>query len=565
MSNQHQPVFIAWRYYLIIAIIATAVLGLVWRVIDLAIFDQHFLRHQGDERFLREVSTPAFRGMILDRNGFPLAISTRVYSAWYNPQTLNASNKALKALAKCIDMKPAELQALVNHNQKTKREFIYIKRSLSPEVAANIKALNIPGVYTQEDYRRFYPEGEVTSHVVGFTNVDDHGQEGLELGYNNWLQGEQGKKWVIKDRLGRIISDVQLVQEQKPGRDLTVSIDRRIQYLAYRELLAGVIDNKAVSGSVVVLDAKTGEILAMVNQPSFNPNNRPGGRMSDHYRNRAITDTFEPGSTIKPFSVASALDSGHFKPNTLIDTSPGWIRLGHNVVMDHERQGVLTVTQVLQKSSNVGVTKMVLSLPPNQLWDELHRMGFGEPTGVAFPGEQDGSLVKHDPWGQFVLATMAFGYGISATPLQLARAYIAIANDGVLLPISLLKLNAPPTGTQVMNKNRAHELLAMLETVVQKGGTAEAASVPGYRVAGKTGTAKLVGPHGYMQHRYTSTFIGIAPVTNPRLVVAVIIHDPQGKQYYGGQVSGPVFSRIMEGTLRILDIPPDGMPNPAKG
>jgi cell division protein FtsI (penicillin-binding protein 3) len=560
VSNQHQPVFIPWRYYLIIAIIATAVLGLVWRVIDLAIFDQHFLRHQGDERFLREVSTPAFRGMILDRNGFPLAISTRVYSAWYNPQTFNASKKELNTLAKCIDMKPAELQALVKRNQKTKREFIYIKRSLSPEVAANIKKLNIAGVYTQEDYRRFYPEGEVTSHVVGFTNVDDHGQEGLELGYNNWLQGEQGKKWVIKDRLGRIISDVQLVQEQKPGRDLTLSIDRRIQYLAYRELLKGVVDNQAVSGTVVVLDAKTGEILAMVNQPSFNPNNRPGGRMSDHYRNRAVTDTFEPGSTIKPFSVASALDSGHFKPNTLIDTSPGWIRLGHNVVMDHQRQGVLTVTQVLQKSSNVGVTKMVLSLPANQLWDELHNMGFGEPTGIAFPGEQDGSLVKHDPWGQFVLATMAFGYGISATPLQLARAYIAIANNGVLLPISLLKLDTPPTGVQVMNKNRAHELLTMLETVVQKGGTAEAASVPGYRVAGKTGTAKLVGPHGYMQHRYTSTFIGIAPVTSPRLVVAVIIHDPQGKQYYGGQVSGPVFSRIMEGTLRILDIPPDEMP-----
>lgn len=559
MSNQHQPVFIPWRYYVIIAIIATAVLGLVWRVIDLAIFDQHFLRHQGDERFLREVSTPAFRGMILDRNGFPLAISTRVYSAWYNPQTLNASKKELASLAKCMDMKPAELQALVAHNQKSKREFIYIKRSLSPEVAAKIKALNVLGVYTQEDYRRYYPEGEVTSHVVGFTNVDDHGQEGIELGYNGWLQGEQGKKWVIKDRLGRIISDVQLVQEQKPGRDLTLSIDRRIQYLAYRELLAGVQENKAVSGSVVVLDAKTGEVLAMVNQPSFNPNNRPGGRMSDHYRNRAVTDTFEPGSTIKPFSVASALDSGHFKPNTVIDTSPGWIRVGHNIVMDHERQGLLTVTQVLQKSSNVGVTKMVLSLPSNQLWDELHRMGFGEPTGIAFPGEQDGSLVKHDPWGQFVLATMAFGYGISATPLQLARAYSVIANDGVRLPVSLLKLNTPPAGEQVMNKQRAHELLAMLETVVQKGGTAEAASVPGYRVAGKTGTAKLAGPHGYLQHRYTSTFIGIAPVTNPRLVVAVIIHDPQGKQYYGGQVSGPVFSRIMEGTLRILDIPPDDM------
>lgn len=559
MSNQHQPEFIAWRYYAIIALIAVAVVGLVWRVIDLAIIDQHFLRHQGDERVLREVSTPAFRGMILDRNGFPLAISTRVYSLWMNPQTLDISKQQVSSLAKIIDMKPADLQALIKRNDKakTKREFAYIKRSLSPEVAEKIKALKIEGIATQEEYKRYYPEGEVTAHIVGFTNVDDHGQEGLELGYNGWLSGEQGKKWVIKDRLGRIISDVQLVQEQKPGHDLTLSIDRRVQYLAYRELLAGVIANQAVSGSVVVLDAKTGEILAMVNQPSFNPNNRPA-KMSDVYRNRAITDTFEPGSTIKAFSIASALDSGHFKPDTVIDTAPGWLRVGKNLVVDHESNGLLTVTQILQKSSNVGVTKMVLSLPPNQLWSELHRVGFGQATGIAFPGEQEGSLVKHDPWGQFTLATLAFGYGISVTPLQLARAYDVIANDGVLLPVSLLKIDTPPKGESVMSKARAREMLTMLEAVLQKGGTAGEASVPGYRVAGKTGTAKIVGEHGYMQHRYTSTFIGIAPVSNPRLVVAVIIHDPQGKKYYGGQVSGPVFSKIMEGALRILDIPPDG-------
>lgn len=559
MSIKNQPEFIAWRYYFVIALIVIAVLGLVWRVFDLSILNQHFLRHQGDERVLREVQTPAFRGMILDRNGFPLAISTRVYSVWMNPQTVTLTKKQLVALAKCIAMNPADLQTLINRNTKTKtkREFVYIKRSLSPEVAEQIKALGLIGIDTQEEYRRYYPEGEVTAHVVGFTNIDDHGQEGLELGYNDWLQGEQGKKWVIKDRLGRIISDVQSVQEQKPGHDLTVSIDRRIQYLAYRELLTGVTENMAASGSVVVLDAKTGEVLAMVNQPSFNPNNRVG-RISDRLRNRAITDTFEPGSTIKAFSVASALDSGHFKPDTLIDTSPGWIRVGKNVVMDHENNGPLTVTQILQKSSNVGVTKMVLSLPPNQLWSELHRMGFGEPTGVAFPGEQNGSLVRHDPWGSFTLATLAFGYGVSVTPLQLARAYDVIANDGVRLPISLLKLDAPPQGERVMDAHRAHELLGMLESVLQKGGTAEMASVPGYRVAGKTGTAKMVGEHGYMQHRYTSTFIGIAPVTHPRLVVAVIIHDPQGKAYYGGAVSGPVFSRIMEGALRILDVPPDG-------
>lgn len=553
-----QPVFIAWRFYLILTVILLAVTGLIWRVFDLSVLDQHFLRQQGDERVLRLVSTPAFRGMIVDRYGFPLAISTRVYSVWINPKEFSPSKKDLPRVAGLLDLNPKEITDILKRGQKAKREFVYLKRSMPPEIANRIKALNLPGIYAQEAYRRYYPEGEVAAHVVGFTNVDDHGQEGLELGYNEWLQGEQGQKWVVKDRLGRIISDVQKIQEQRPGHDLVLSVDRRIQYLAYRELMTGVVKNKAVSASAVVLDVKTGEVLAMVNQPSFNPNNRPE-RMNENYRNRAVTDTFEPGSTIKAFSVASALDSGHFKPDTLIDTSPGWMRVGRNRVMDHENNGPLTVTQILQKSSNVGVTRMVLGLPPNQLWNVLHRVGFGESTGINFPGEQSGALVKHEPWGSFTLATLAFGYGISVTALQLARAYDVLANEGIKLPISLLKVDVPPKGERVMDEKRAREMLTLLESVVQKGGTAEAASVPGYRVAGKTGTARQAGEHGYQAHRYTSSFVGIAPLTNPRVVVAVVIHDPQGRQYYGGEVSGPVFSKIMEGTLRILDVPPDNL------
>ncbi|RDI44771.1 peptidoglycan D,D-transpeptidase FtsI family protein [Aquicella lusitana] len=556
MNQKHRVSFITWRFYLVISVIVLAVLGLLWRVFDLAVLDQHFLRHQGDERVLRLVSTPAFRGMILDRNNFPLAVSTIVYSVWMNPQEFEPSKEELVSLSAALGLKIKDIVSLRDRQRKKRREFVYLKRALSPQVANEIKALDIPGVYLQQEYRRYYPEGEVTAHVLGFTNIDDQGQEGLELGYNQWLSGEPGKKWVIKDRLGRIIADVQTVQEQKRGHDLVLSIDRRIQYLAYRELLAGVIRNEAVSGSVIVLDVKTGEILAMVNHPSFNPNNRPA-RMSDRFRNRAVTDLFEPGSTVKAFSVASALDSGHYKTDTVIDTSPGWMRVSRNVVKDHNNNGSLTVTQILQKSSNVGIAKLVLSLPPDNLWSLLHSVGFGEMTGIGFPGEQNGVLVKHNPWGAFTLATLAIGYGMSTTALQLARSYAVLANEGIKKPVSLLRIDKPVTGEQVMNPKVVKEVLEALESVLGKGGTAEDARVPGYRVAGKTGTSKIAGEGGYKEKRYTSSFVGIAPLSNPRLVVAVVIHDPQGKHYYGGQVSGPVFEKIMEGALRILDIPPD--------
>lgn len=549
--------YVAWRFYLILSFIVLIVAGLSWRVFDLAVLNQHFLRHQGDERVLRMVSTPSFRGMIVDRNGFPLAVSTTVYSVWINPQEFSPLKEDLSALSRLLGLKSKDITQTVKQTAKKHREFVYLKRAISPELANQIKALNIPGTYLQQEYKRYYPEGEITSHVIGFTNIDDQGQEGLELGYNQWLQGEQGKKWVIKDRIGRVISDVQTIQDEKPGSDLVLSIDRRIQYLAYRELLSGVIQNKAASGTAVVMDTKTGEILAMVNVPSFNPNNRQGVK-SDAFRNRAVTDVLEPGSTIKAFTIASALESGVIKPDSVIDTSPGWMRVGRNVVKDeHGNNGLMSISQILQKSSNMGAAKIVLASPPNQLWDMLHRVGFGENTGIGFPGEQSGVLIKHNPWGQFILATLSFGYGMSATPLQITRAYSVLANNGVKLPLSLFKLDQAPQGEQIINPKIAREMLTLLESVFAKGGTAERISIPGYRVGGKTGTAKMVGEGGYQKHRYTSSFVGVAPLSNPRVVVTVVIHDPQGKSYYGGQVSGPVFQHIMEGTLRMLDVPPD--------
>ncbi len=548
--------YIAWRFYLILMFIFLTVSGLIFRVYDLSILDQHFLRAQGDERVLRLVSAPSIRGMIMDRNGFPLAVSTLVYSIWMNPQEFYPLDEDLTQLSKLTHTKSKNILSLAKQNMKRKREFVYLARGMSPELANQIKALNIPGIYLQQEYRRYYPEGEMMAHVIGFTNVDDHGQEGLELGYNQWLSGEAGKKWVTKDRLGRVISDVQMVQDQKPGHDLILSIDRRIQYLAYRELLAGVLDNKAVSGTAIVMDVKTGEILAMVNVPSFNPNNRQGVNR-ESLRNRAVTDIFEPGSTIKAFTMTSALESGLYTPDSLIDTSPGWMRVGHNVVKDEKDNGILSIPQILQFSSNMGVAKIVLSLPPDQLWSVLHRVGFGEETGIGFPGEQSGVLIHHQPWGQFILATLAFGYGMSATALQLTHAYSVLAANGDKLPLSLIKVDQPVKGQTVLKPEITRQILLLLESVFQKGGTAATISVPGYRMAAKTGTVHILGAGGYQKHRYNSYFVGIAPLTHPRFVVTVIINDPRGKHYYGGQVSGPVYQKIMEGTLRIMDVPPD--------
>jgi len=548
--------FNSWRFYLLGFFILAVVAGLIVRMIDLAVIKRHFLQEQGNARSLRVINESAFRGMITDRNGYPLAISTSVFSVWVNPKEFITNQKSIKLLADILELKSKNIQLLLQRNKNKNREFIYLKRLVPPAIANKLKSLKIPGVYLQQDYKRFYPEGEVAAHVIGFTNIDDCGQEGLELVYNDWLSGVAGKKIVIKDRTGRVVDDVQMLQKQKPGRDLHLSLNRRIQYLAYRELLDGVKKNLAVSGSVVVLDVKTGEVLAMVNQPSFNPNNMTGQK-KENFRNRAVTDIFEPGSTMKSFSVATALESGKFKADTLVDTSPGWIHVGNHTIHDEHMKGMINLMQILQYSSNVGITKVILTLSPAELWNLLHHMGFGEVTGIGFPGEQAGKLVSRPVWKPLALATLSFGYGISVTTLQLAHAYATLANDGIKIPLSLVRVEKPPTGERVIDKKIAHEMLAMLQSVLAKGGTGEPARVPGYSVAGKTGTAWIAENKSYQKHRYISSFVGIAPASHPRLVVAVVIHDPQGKQYYGGYVSGPVFEKIMEGSLRILNIPPD--------
>lgn len=557
MNKSNHIDFLPYRFYFILTLISLAVVGLFLRIVNLTVFEQPFLKKQGDERMLRLINLPAFRGMIMDRNGYPLAVSTSVYTAWVNPLTFDPKHPLLNSLFSLIAQKKNVYLQKIKIAKEKKREFLYLKRSLSPDIAKEIAALAIPGVYLQQSHHRFYPEGEVSAHLLGFTNVDDIGQEGLELAYNEWLQGEPGKKWVIKDRLGRMISDVRLVQEEKPGGHLTLSIDRRIQYLTYRELLAGMIANKAKSASAVVLDVMTGEILALVNVPSYNPN-QARTKDQEFLRNRAVTDSFEPGSTIKTFSIVAALSQGTFSPTTLVDTTPGWIRVGRNIVRDEHTVGLLTLTEILQKSSNVGMTKVLLSLPNDALWRVLHAVGFGEFTEINFPGEQNGMLLERQPGGQFALATLGFGgYGMTATTLQLARAYAVIAHDGVKKPVSLLKVEQIPKGEQVIDKKVAHEVLALLEHVVQKGGTAEWAALPSYRVAGKTGTAKKVGAHGYEKSAYTSSFVGMAPVSQPRLVVAVVMHEPHGKYYYGGLVAGPVFAKVMEESLRLLNVAPD--------
>ena len=568
MKPRLEAAFIPWRFYLIVTILFCVVFGLITRMFDLTIVKRSFLQHEGDIRVERVVSSTAFRGMILDRNGYPLAVSTDVFSIWVNPKDYLNTSTNNRLLGQQLSLQPNLITAAIKQAALKHRQFTYIKRDVPPEVAKRIAKLKLPGLFLQEESKRYYPEGEVASHVVGFTNIDDKGQEGLELSYNPWLSGVIGKTLVIKDRHGRSISNLQTLQGSKPGKNLVLSIDKRIQYLAYRELMAGLKENVAPSGSVVVLDTQTGEILAMVNQPSFNPNNRVGDK-ADVFRNRALTDTFEPGSTIKAFTLASALDSGLYKPDMMIDTNPGWVRVERHTVQDEHNFGAISVARVLQLSSNVGVTKIVLSLPQQQLWGLLHRVGFGETTGVGFPGEQSGSLVKRKNWHPFALATLAFGYGISVTPMQLAQAYAIFANLGIKKPVSLLRVDTPPEGTQVMDPKIANEMLNLLEAdTISKGATGAFARVPGYRVAGKTGTARMLGPHGYLKHHHNSTFVGIAPVSHPRIVVAVVIHDPQGKHYYASYVSAPVFEKIMEGSLRILNIPPDdlgsltGLPTP---
>lgn len=540
------------RFWVLIVFLILAVTGLIWRMVQLSVINRAFLLGQGDARASRIIDIPAYRGMILDRNGEPLAISTPVDAVWINPHEFEKTSQTISHLATLLKLPVSEIKKRLL--KSTGRSFIYLKHGVDPEIGNQLRALNLPGVYFQREYRRYYPEGEVTAHVLGFTNLDDQGQEGIELTYNQWLAGISGKKQVLKNRLGDIISSVNVLRQPQPGHDLALSIDRRIQYLAYSELKAGVEKFHASSGSAIVLDSRTGEILAMVNQPSYNPNNRSGGE-EGRYRNRAMTDTFEPGSTIKSFSVLTALMSGKYSPVSMINTSPGWFMIQNRRVEDERNNGLINLTTVLQKSSNVGMAKVILSLPSHALWNTLHAAEFGQPTHINFPGERSGLLVDRVVWPPFALSTLSFGYGMSATLAQLTQAYAILANHGVKYPMSLLKFNHPSEGVRVFNQKSVDELLIMLEAVLKAGGTATHGNVAGYRVAGKTGTVRLVGKYGYEKHRYNSLFVGIAPVSQPRLVIAVILNDPRGKYYYGGDIAAPVFSNIMSGTLRLLNVP----------
>ncbi len=538
---------------LIIAVLA-GFAGLFGRVAELQLVDHDFLRLQGEARHLRTVALSAHRGMMTDRAGEPLAVSTPVESVWANPAELLSAHDDIERVARVLKLDPDRLTSLLTRRQG--REFVYLRRHIPPALAEQVMAIEAPGVALQREYRRYYPAGEVAAHLIGFTDIDDKGQEGLELAYGDWLRGEPGAKRVIKDGRNRIIENVESIRAPRPGHDLKLSIDRRIQYLAYRELKAAVELHKAKAGSVVVLDNQTGEVLAMVNQPSYNPNNRERLRPGLS-RNRAVTDVFEPGSTLKPFVIAAALQSGRYRPDTPINTAPGWFQVGVHTVQDVHNYGLLDVAGVIRKSSNVGAAKIALDTEPAAIWKVLEDAGFGHATRSGFPGEADGYLPDYRRWHDIERATLAFGYGLNVTALQLAEGYSIFANDGYRVPVLLVPDNRPVERQQVVPAKIAREVRTMMEAVTRPGGTAPQAHVNGYRVAGKTGTVHKSIAGGYAEDRYMALFAGLAPASRPRLVCVVIINEPEADDYYGGKVAGPVFSHIMAGALRLLNIAPD--------
>lgn len=543
-----------WRTRAILVLLLCGFFALIGRAVFLQGVNKDFLRMKGEARYSRVLTLNSNRGKITDRNNEPLAISSPVESVAVNPQEADISPQQMQRLAKLLVEKPGELAKKFGEA----RDFVYLKRQLSPETAERVLKLDIPGVFLQREYRRYYPYGEETAQVLGITNVDDKGQEGVELAYNEQLAGVDGSRRVLKDRRGNIIEGVESIRTPQEGQDITLALDRNIQYLAYRELSEAMTENRAKAGAVVVLDAKTGEILALVNQPSYNPNKRVKNIQSGLTRNRVMTDTFEPGSTLKPFTVAMALETGRFKPDTLISTDGGKMSIGPATIHDAHVEGTLTVSQVIQKSSNVGAAKMALSMSPEYMYENFAKFGFGKPPQSGFPGEVSGRLRPYHTWRPIEQATMAFGHGISVSLLQLARAYTMFTSDGELKNVSLLKLDHPPQSQRVITPLAAQQMRAMLETVVMPGGTAPRAQVLGYRVAGKTGTAHKLDAHGnYAPDRYVASFVGFAPASDPRLIIAVMVDEPSAGQYYGGTVAAPVFSRIMAGALRLLAVPPD--------
>ena len=557
--KQHlkQPMRLApGRVTVVLGLMGLLLLALLSRAIYLQVVQQDFLQNQGEARFRRALVLEANRGLIADRNGEPLAISTPVQSIWASPEDMSpVPADKLAALGKLLDMPVAELNA--KFADKT-REFVYLKRQVSPQLAQQVMALEIPGIAKQQEYRRYYPAGEMLSHVIGFTGVDGKGQEGLELTREKMLAGKHGSRTVLKDRRGHIVEDLAVIEPPRDGQTLTLSIDKRIQYLAYRELTAVMVTNKAKAGGVVVLDAQTGEVLALANTPSYNPNNR-AVLEPEMRRNRAVVDMFEPGSTMKPFPVSMVLDAGKITPNTLFDTRP--YTIGPATVRDTHPNPTLTVTGIIQKSSNVGSSKIAAMFPPEDMWTFYRKSGFGQSPQSGFPGESPGRLRDWQTWRPIEQATMSFGYGVAVSLLQLARAYTIFTHDGALLPLSFTKLAAPNPGRPVIRPDTAKKMRDMMITVTEQGGTATRAQVLGYHVGGKSGTArKLVGGR-YAADKHIGLFVGFAPATRPRLIVAVMIDEPGAGFYYGGTVAGPAFSNIMAGSLRIMGVEPDAPSN----
>lgn len=547
-----------WRFYFVAVIMLLFSIGLIWHLVNLQVLPDNekgyqFLQDQGQSRTLRTESITAYRGVITDRNGEPLAVSTPVSSLWANPRALLAAPQRWAQLSQALGWNKAELESRLT--RYSTREFMYLQRHMPPQAADEILALDIPGVYAQTEYRRYYPAGDVTAHLVGITDIDDRGQEGMELAYDAWLSGESGAKQVLKDLHGRTIKELQLIKAARSGQDLTLSIDLRLQYLAHRELKNAIEESGARAGSLVILDVATGEVLAMVNQPSFNPNDRSHARGAG-LRNRAITDNYEPGSTVKPIAVMAALETGRFTPHDLINTSPGWIQVGSKTLKDPINYGTLDLSMVIAKSSQVGMTKLALELEPHIIRDMYARLGIGEVIGTGFPGETSGLLPNHKRWRPIQRATLAFGYGINVSVLQMAHAYSVIASGGVKRPVSLLRVNQAPSEERVVDEGLTQDVIKMLKRVASTEGTARRARAISYTVAGKTGTSRKVGPHGYDEKRYMASFVGLAPAENPRIVAVVVIDEPQLAHYSGGLAAAPVFSKVAEGALRMLHVPP---------
>jgi len=557
-TNPWRATLPAARSRIVAALLAIALCVLAGRAFYLQGLKDDFLLAQGEARYSRVVEVPAHRGRILDRNGDPLAVSTPVRAVWAVPGEVQASARELEELGRLLDLPVRELRRKLAESD---REFVSLNRWVPPAAAERIAALKIPGILQDPAFRRFYPGGEVTAHVVGFTSVDDAGQEGIELAFQGTLSGRAGARRVIKDRLGHIVEDVESLRPAQEGRDVLLSIDSRVQNIAYRALRAAVDLHHARGGGAIVIDVRTGEILALANLPSYNPNNRSHAGAAE-MRNRAVTDSFEPGSTMKPFTIALALERGKYSPSSVIQTAPGSLTIGTATIHDAHPEGALTVAEVIQKSSNVGAAKIALTMPPEAMWDLFDGVGFGSAPRLGFPGESTGRLRPAKSWKPIEQATMAYGHGIATSLVQIARAYTVFARNGDLIPLSLTRVTALPASRRIVSERTAQDVRAMLELAVQPGGTAPRAQIMGYRVGGKTGTAHKPESGGYAESKYVASFVGLAPVSQPRLIVAVMVDEPHSGQYYGGIVAAPVFAAIMSGSLRLLGVPPDAAMKP---